>query len=218
MKESIRTEKNKFEELIQTGGMTILLIAVNVIVFVILEILGDTEDAEFMYLHGACYPPAIVEDGEYWRLFTASFLHFGFDHLINNMVVLGCAGHFLEEALGHGRYLMLYLVSAVASNVLSCAQMYRSGDYAVSAGASGAVFAVIGGLLWIVIRHKGHYGSLTTKGMLFMIALCLLYGISTAGIDNWSHLGGLTTGFVLCVILYRIKPKHIDLDDENLYT
>jgi rhomboid protease GluP len=96
--------------------------------------------------------------------------------------------------------------------------MYYSGDYAVSAGASGAVFAVIGGLLWIVIRHRGHYETLTTRGLLFMIALCLYYGISTAGIDNWSHLGGLASGFVLCVILYGTKPKHVDLDEENQYT
>jgi rhomboid protease GluP len=218
MKDNINIEENKFQKLIRTSGVTILLIAVNVIVFVILEILGDTEDAEFMLLHGADYPELITGAGEYWRFFTAAFLHFGFDHLINNMLILGCAGHFLEEALGHGRYLILYLVSAVASNILSFAQMYYSGDYAVSAGASGAVFAVIGGLLWIVIRHRGHYETLTTRGLLFMIALCLYYGISTAGIDNWSHLGGLASGFVLCVILYGTKPKHVDLDEENQYT
>jgi rhomboid protease GluP len=69
-----------------------------------------------------------------------------------------------------------------------------------------------------VIRHKGNYESLTTRGMLFMIALCLFYGISTAGVDNWSHVGGLVSGFILCVILYRVKPKKIDLDMENQYT
>jgi rhomboid protease GluP len=215
MEEKRQIETGKWKELIQTSGVTILLIAVNVIVFIILEILGDTEDAEFMFLHGADYPPAIVEEGEYWRFLTAAFLHFGFDHLLNNMLILGCAGHFLEEALGHGKYLVLYLVSAVASSILSFGQMYYSGDYAVSAGASGAVFAVIGGLLWVVIRHRGHYGTLTVRGLLFMIALCLYYGIRTAGVDNWSHMGGLASGFVLCMILYRMKPKHIDLDEEN---
>jgi rhomboid protease GluP len=210
-------EKNKTTAL-PAGTVTILLIAVNVIVFFVLELLGDTEDSEFMLQHGASYPPSIAGDGEYWRLFTAAFLHFGFAHLLNNMVILGCAGHFLEDALGHGKYLFLYLVSAVASSLLSFLQMYRSGDYAVSAGASGAIFAVIGGLLWVVIRHKGSYETLTTRGLLFMIAICLYYGISTAGVDNWSHLGGLVTGFVLSVILYRVKPKKIDLSAENQYT
>jgi rhomboid protease GluP len=218
MKDITDVEEYKKKETVKPGAVTILLIAVNVAVFIILEILGDTEDPEFMLLHGAMYPPSVTESGEYWRLFTAAFLHFGFEHLLNNMVILACAGHFLEDALGHGAYLVLYLISAVASNFISYEQMCRSGDYAVSAGASGAIFAVIGGLLWIVIRHKGNYESLTTRGMLFMIALCLFYGISTAGVDNWSHVGGLVSGFVLCVILYRVKPKKIDLDMENQYT
>ena len=96
--------------------------------------------------------------------------------------------------------------------------MCHSNEYAVSAGASGAIFAVIGGLLWVVIRHKGKYESLTTRGMFFMIALCLYYGISTAGVDNWSHLGGLVIGFILSIILYRPRRKVIDLDTEYPYT
>lgn len=198
--------------------ITILLIVANVTVFLILEIIGDTEDSLFMYQHGACFPSAIYEDGEYWRLFTASFLHFGVIHLLNNMVTLGCTGHFLEEALGHGKYLILYLISAVGSNYISYEEMCRSDDYAVSAGASGAIFAIIGGLLWVVIRHKGKYESLTMRGMLFMIVVSLYFGISSAGVDNWSHLGGLVSGFALCMILYRPKAKSIDLNEENSYT
>jgi rhomboid protease GluP len=218
MNDIVNTEKNKYQKLFRTSGVTILLIAINILVFLVLEILGDTEDPEFMLLHGACFPENIAENREYWRFFTAAFLHFGFEHLLNNMVILGCAGHFLEEAIGQGRFLFLYLVSAVASNILSFVQMYRSGDYAVSAGASGAIFAVIGGLLWIVIRHKGHYEGLSVRGLLFMIVLCLYYGISTAGVDNWSHVGGLIAGFVLCMILSHTKRKNIDLDGKNQYT
>ena len=211
-------KENKYVEAIRPNWVTIMLIVINVIVFIALEIIGDTENAEFMYLHGASFPKAIYEDGEYWRLLTAAFLHFGLDHLLNNMVILGCAGHFLEESLGHGKYLLLYLISAVGSNYISYEQMCRSNEYAVSAGASGAIFAVIGGLLWVVIRHRGRYETLTARGMVFMIVMCLYYGISTAGVDNWSHLGGLIFGFALCVILYRPKRKNIDLDEENPYT
>lgn len=216
--ENVPDTKSKYLEIFRANWVTITLIAANILVFVVLEIVGDTQNAEFMYRHGASYPPAIYEDGEYWRFFTAAFMHFGFEHLFNNMIGLGSAGHFLEEALGHGKYLLLYFVAAIGSNFISYEQMCRSNDYAVSAGASGAIFAVIGGLLWVVIRHKGKYESLTTRGMMFMIALCLYYGISTAGVDNWSHLGGLVTGFALSIILYRPRPKAIDLDTEYPYT
>ena len=68
---------------------------------------------------------------------------------------------------------------------------------AVSAGASGAIFGIIGGLLWIVIVNKGHYEKLTGKGLIFMIILIFYYGITEGNVDNWDHLGGLICGFVL---------------------
>lgn len=183
--------------------MTIGFIAINVIIFLIMEILGDTQSSAFMAEHGAMHPLLITQDQEYWRFFTAMFLHFGGEHLLNNMVVLGASGIILEEALGHGKYTILYLTAGIGGSILSCLEMLATNDYAVSAGASGAIFGVIGGLLWVVIRHKGHYETLTGKGLLVMIALSLYYGVSTGGVDNWGHIGGLIMGFLQAMILYR---------------
>lgn len=192
--------------------------AVNVLAFLLLELLGDTESSEFMKAMGAVWPEYVVESGQYWRLLTATFMHFGFGHLINNMLILICAGPILENALGHIKYLILYACAGIGGSTLSCLMMVRSGDYAVSAGASGAIFGIIGALLWIVIRHRGRYETLTGRGLLFMIALTVYYGISNAGIDNWGHVGGLFAGFLLCVIFYRKKPKTVDFNEESLYT
>lgn len=205
-------------ELIRTKYITFGLLAVNVIIWVILEIMGDTENADFMYRWGANYPNAIFENREYYRFFTSTFLHFGAEHLANNMLILVCAGIYLEEALGHMKYLLLYVVAGLGSSILSYEEMLWSGDYAVSAGASGAIFGVLGGLLWVVIVHRGHYETLTTRGMIFMIILSLYYGITTAGVDNWAHLGGLIMGVVACMVLYRKKGKNIDFNKENQYT
>ena len=101
---------------------------------------------------------------------------------------------------------------------MSCFQMVQSGDYAVSAGASGAIFGIVGALCWIVIVHKGRYQSLTGKGMLMMLALCLYYGLTTGNVDNWGHIGGLVMGFVMGILFYGRGPKPIDFRDENLYT
>ena len=76
--------------------VTVGFVAVNVLVYVILEILGNTENSEFMVRMGAVWPP-YVKQGEYWRLFTATFMHFGFEHILNNMLVLICAGPILEK-------------------------------------------------------------------------------------------------------------------------
>lgn len=190
--------------------ITVGIIVINVIVFFIMEFLGDTEDSYFMATHGAMYPEYILNDGEYWRIFTATFLHFGINHLMNNMVVLGCSGNILEDALGHVKFLILYLISGIGAGVLSYLQMVHYEDYAVSAGASGAIFGVIGALLWIVVRNKGRYETLTGKGLLFMIALTFYYGITEGGVDNWDHAGGLIMGFLLAIIFYRKRVKNVD--------
>lgn len=198
--------------------MTYILVAINIIVFLGLEILGNTEDVTFMMQYGAIYPPYILEDGEYWRLFTATFMHFGVSHLLNNMVMLASAGQILERALGKIKFLVLYLVGGIGGSLLSYCQMINSGEYKVAAGASGAIFGIIGALVWVVIVHKGKYENLTGKGMFMMIALCLYYGVATANIDNWGHIGGLVAGFLMCMIFYRRNVKKIDFGEQNLYT
>lgn len=188
--------------------VTVSLIAVNVLVFLVLEIMGDTEDPEFIRACGGQFPPELLENGEYWRLISCTFLHFGVMHLLNNMILLGAAGQILENALGHFRYLLLYLAAGIGGSSLSFLQMVYSHKYAVAAGASGAIFGIIGALLWIVIINRGHYETLTTRGLLLMIALTLYSGYSHGGIDNWGHIGGLLGGFAFGSIFYGIKRQN----------
>lgn len=193
-------------------NITISLIIINVIIYLILEFLGVTENATFMMQYGAVYPPLIAESGEYWRFFTATLMHFGFDHLLNNMVMLGAAGQILENALGKIKYLVLYFFAGIGGCVLSYLQMMHSGEYAVAAGASGSIFGIVGALAWILILHKGRYATLTGKGMIIMIFISLYYGVSTGDVDNWGHIGGFVMGFLLSIIFYRRNTKEIDFD------
>lgn len=199
-------------------NITISLIIINVIIYLMLEIMGSTDNISFMMQYGAVYPPLIVEKGEYWRFFTATLMHFGFDHLLNNMVILGAAGQVLEKALGKIKYILLYFIAGIGGCVLSYLQMIHSGDYAVAAGASGSIFGIIGALAWILILHKGRYESLTGRGMIIMIVISLYYGVTTGDVDNWGHIGGFVMGFVLSIIFYRRNTKEIDFDEQNLYT
>lgn len=186
---------------------TVILVAINVVVFLLLSLKGMTEDGMFLLQHGAMYVPYITEKGEYYRIFTSMFLHFGFDHLLNNMVVLAAVGWNLEYELGGLKFLILYLLSGLGGNVLSAWWDIRMGEYAISAGASGAIFGVIGALLYVAIRNKGRIGEISGRGILFMIALSLYYGFSSGGVDNMAHIGGLAAGFVLSVLLYRKKDR-----------
>ena len=181
---------------------TITLIVINVIVFLMLSFGGMTEDAEYMLEHGAMYVPYMLKGEEYYRLLTSMFLHFGIDHLANNMVMLGAIGWNLEYEIGKIKFLIIYFVSGLAGNILSAMGDIMIGEYAVSAGASGAVFGIIGALLYVVIRNKGRIGTISGRGLIFMVILSLYYGFTSSGVDNLAHIGGLVTGFVLGVLLY----------------
>ena len=194
---------------IRAEYVTIALVVANVITYLVLEWLGDTTNGFFMAEHGAMYPDFIRINHEWWRIITAGFLHFGAVHLVNNMVILYCMGSRLERVTGHLKYFLIYLVSLIGAGLLSYGMMLRTGDYAVSAGSSGAIFGVIGGFLWIVILHRGRFEQITTRGIMMMIVLTIYYGFSSAGIDNWGHIGGLLAGFSATVILYhRNRQKY----------
>lgn len=182
---------------------TIILIAVNVAVFFILSLFGDTEDAVFMMQHGAMYSNFVIQDREYYRLFTCLFLHFGIEHLLNNMVILGALGWNLELQTGKIRFLLIYFGSGLFGNVVSLIFHGAAQEYTVSAGASGAIFGLMGALLWGVIANHGRLGRLSGRGMLVMVALSLYFGLSSSGVDNYAHIGGLVCGFLLALILYR---------------
>lgn len=195
-------KKNKIK-----APCTVALIAVNVIVFLFLSFRGMTEDGMFLLEHGAMYVPYMIEKGEYYRIFTSMFLHFGFDHLLNNMVILAAIGWNLEYEIGQLKFVILYLFSGLGGNLLSAYWDIRVGDYAISAGASGAIFGVIGALLYVAIRNRGRIGDISGKGLVFMIILSLYYGYSSGGVDNMAHIGGLVAGFLLSVLLYRKKNR-----------
>ena len=119
---------------------TIAIAAANVLIFLGLSFMGMTEDSAFMMEHGAMYVPYLMNGERYYTLITSMFLHFGFSHLMNNMVMLLVIGYSLEPEIGKIRFLLIYLGSGLMGNLVSAWFDVSQGSYAVSAGASGAIF------------------------------------------------------------------------------
>ena len=117
--------------------VTVFLILVNALVFLVVEFTGGSEDTLHMLQCGAAYTPSIL-DGEYFRIFTCMFLHFGAKHLGNNMLVLFVLGARLEPTVGRLRYLLIYLLGGIGGNILSMFLEMGTGEFGISAGASGA--------------------------------------------------------------------------------
>lgn len=186
--------------------VNIMLIAVNVAYFLYLEITGSVDSTEFMVSHGAMYAPYVLEYGEYYRLLTSVFMHFGINHIMNNMLILFILGDNLERALGHIKYLIFYLLCGAGANIVS--MLINMGEYrnVVSAGASGAIFGVIGGLLYAVCVNKGRLEDLSTRQLVVIIVSSLYFGFTSTGVDNAAHIAGLLIGILLGAVLYR-KPR-----------
>ncbi len=183
--------------------VNLAIVFTNIAVFLILSILGDTENGYFMVMHGADYAPYVAEHGQYYRLFTCMFLHFGVRHLFNNMLVLIFLGDDLEKLAGKLRFLLIYFGGGLAGNILSVVYDMRMGEYSVSAGASGAIFAVIGALVGVVLLNRGKVPAYTRRRMLLMASLSVLQGLTATGVDNCAHIGGMLTGFLLALLFHR---------------
>lgn len=188
---------------------TIVLVAVNIIVFLALSFMGVTEDANFMLNHGAMYTPYVMEKQEYYRLFTSMFLHFDINHLLNNMLMLAVLGWILELEIGRIKFLLIYFIGGLGGSALSLGLSVRTGDYAVSAGASGAICAMAGALIYVAIRNHGHIGRVSGRGLILMVALIIYFGVTSTGTDNAAHIGGVAAGLFLSVLLYHDRKDRV---------
>lgn len=188
----------------------VCLMAVNILIFLWTEITGGSQDTWHMVKMGAAYTPLIVNGGQWYRLFTCMFLHFGMAHLLNNMLSLAVLGERMEYAFGLVRFLLVYLLGGLCGNLFSLWWDIRCQDFSgVSAGASGAVFALLGSMLWVVLRNRGQYAGISLQRFAIMAALSLYSGFASPGVNNVAHIGGFVGGFVLGIILYRPGSGHI---------
>ena len=182
------------------------LLAVNVSVFALMLLAG----AGFWHTPngvqlawGANFGPA-TQDGQWWRLFTALFIHFGVVHLALNMWALWDVGRLVEQLYGRWRFALLYALSGLLGNLVS---LVLHGNQAVSGGASGAIFSLYGALLVFLWRERrnvepGEFRWLFGGAAVFA-SLMLGVGFVVQGIDNAAHGGGLVAGALLGMVLAR---------------
>ena len=139
-----------------------------------------------------------VADGEPWRLFTYSFLHGGFVHLLFNLWALAQLGPLVERTLGPLRFAVVYVLGAIGGGIVGCLWHH---PLAPLVGGSGALFAMMGALVAWLLRQggspRGHMHLLAARQMAVMIAMNLVLGFLVPMVSNAAHLGGLATGFVV---------------------
>ena len=136
------------------------------------------------------------------------FMHAGFSHIFNNMLVLFFAGDNLERAAGHVKYFIMYIAGGLLANIAALIY-YNIADINVCCvGASGAIFSVVGALFYIVLVNKGHLENLSASKLGVFIVMSIYLGLRSATTSNSAHIGGLIAGFVLAALIYKKEKSH----------
>ena len=185
--------------------ITYCIIALCVLAFILMYIFGNgSSDNLTLIKFGANLDILTVGLGEYFRLITCSFLHIGIFHLLFNMYALYVIGSQAESFFGKIKYLIIYLFSAVSASLLSL--MFSAN--VISAGASGAIFGLMGALLYFGYHYRIYLGHVIKSQILPIIVINLLFGFLVSGVDNAAHIGGLIGGFLMAMVLG--VPEHND--------
>jgi membrane associated rhomboid family serine protease len=194
----------------QGAVVTKLLVALNVGIY-LAELAGGAginAQSGWIFDHGALVSSAIYSDGtpagvahgEWWRLITAAFLHYGPIHLALNMLALWWLGAPIEMALGRARFLALYIVSGLAGS----AGALVANPNSITVGASGAIFGLLGAGLVLEYMATGRLGG----PYLTLIAINLVFTFAVPNISIGGHIGGLIGGALCALVLARFGRGH----------
>lgn len=174
------------------------LIAVNVILYVIPILFGQYNNLINNY---SVWGPAI-RDGQVYRLFTGIFLHGGIFHLLFNCYALYVIGAQVENFFGKFKFAIIYLVAGISGALFSV----MFGGNSASIGASGAIFGLMGALVYFGYHYRVYLGNVVKSQIIPLIVLNLILGFSMSGIDNFAHIGGLIGGTLISVAV-GVKDK-----------
>lgn len=190
--------------------ITYIIIALCILLFSAMYIFGNGSEDTLTLLAFGANLDVLVESGELYRLFTCLFLHIGIFHLVCNMYSLYIIGKEVESLYGKLKFLMIYIISGISGSILSLA----FNENTISAGASGAIFGLLGALLYFGYYYRTYLGATIRSSVLPVIILNLVIGFLNPGIDNSAHIGGLVAG-VLSSMLVGVPDKSGKRDRVN---
>ena len=186
---------------------TYAIIGINVLVFLLMAIdgAGLFEPNGLVHLRwGSNFAPLTLS-GDWWRLITNTFIHFGAIHIVMNMYCLYSVATYLEPMLGKQKYLAAYLCSGVLASLVS---LWWHTEPSNSAGASGAVFGLYG--LFLAFLTTSFIPSSVRQSLLRSIGIFVLFNLAfgmKSGVDNAAHVGGLISGFIIGYVYVFIIKK-----------
>lgn len=186
--------------------ISIVLIAINVLIFILIEIVDSTDNVELMSRIGAMNWREVIYWKKYYELFTSMFLHFGFQHIASNMFMLAILGSQIENIIGRWKFLGIYLLSGIGGGVISCIYHMMINDVSICAGASGAIFGLFGALMVVLYKNRKNNDSVSAPRLILLFAL-MVFGNISEDIDFAAHFGGAIIGVISTFIIFDPKKS-----------
>ncbi|MFA5602969.1 MAG: rhomboid family intramembrane serine protease [Bacilli bacterium] len=176
--------------------ITYAIILINALLFFLMEYV-DYGSNNYITLikYGASYTP-LIRGGEYYRLITSNFLHIGLLHFIFNNYALYILGSYIESFYGKIKFIIIYLFSGLFGSLLSMLFVTE-----ISAGASGAIFGLMGSMIYFGYHYRAFLGTVLKQQIIPLIIINLLIGFSMSGINNAAHIGGLIGGLMISIVV-----------------
>ena len=206
--EKNREEAIKNDDIFAPKKIIVTYVIIGLLVLIYLLGLFTNNQDNFINMF-AVYGPFIRKYHEYYRLLTGTLLHGGLFHLLSNCYALYIIGSQIESFYGKSKYLIIYLFSAITGSLLSITLANNA-----SIGASGAIFGLMGALLYFGYYYRVYIGSTWKQRILPVILLNLVIGLIVPGIDYFAHIGGLIGG-VLISMAVGLKYKHKKVENIN---
>jgi membrane associated rhomboid family serine protease len=200
---AVPVSRQTWQSQLRNAPAVLVLIVLNIVAFLFEISVGDLNDPEILHRVGALEAYAVVVQGEYWRLFTALFLHGGFTHLLFNIFALYILGPPLERSIGTIRFAVCYLISGLASSA-GVVALTVLGFVQVSqlVGASGCIMGIVGAWAGFLVRHRHAPQAKRRLGNVVMIIVIqVAFDLSTPQVSMAAHLCGLIAGFVLGLVI-----------------
>lgn len=200
---SLDESKDIYPKILSKSLVNTCLIIINIIAFVSMDIYRTKFGGGYFIEYGASQWKSIFYEGEYYRLITSMFIHFDIGHLFGNTISLMAIGAEAERMYGKIWYLFIYMFSGIGAGVISCLYYMNKGEIVYSAGASGAIFGVIGAVLvGLYLERKLDRASVIGRMIILFAAAC--FG-QNCGVDTAAHIGGFVTGMLVATVISYIK-------------
>jgi rhomboid protease GluP len=199
----------KFREMVADFGrfvknypVTGSIVVLNAVIFLLQAIFGGFSSQELVEW-GGLWPILIKGTNAYWRILTSMFLHGGLLHVISNLFVLYLLGTALERTMGPLRYFLLYMFSGIGGGL---AVLYLGAQNTVTIGASGAIYGIIGALLYITFQKPTWFTPESVRSIRSLMLINLIFTFLVPGVSIPGHLGGLAIGILTMIVLLPNKP------------